>query len=156
MCQIDVCTCTRLFETMPGVQPPPRSPATLPPANQPPPSRPAALVLFHEELPPSLPCHTNPYRYLYVLPPTTHIALVSLTVPAIPRSSPPSLLRAHHTTHSFSPVFLSRRTCPFPSFPFCFHFRLPQTPVPIQPGGYDRTRGAQVREHRRGLSKRMR
>ena len=23
MCQIDVCTCTRLFETMPGVQPPP-------------------------------------------------------------------------------------------------------------------------------------
>jgi hypothetical protein len=48
MCQIDVCTCTRLFETMPGVQPPSRSPATLPTANQPPPSRPAALVLFHE------------------------------------------------------------------------------------------------------------
>lgn len=120
-------------------------------SGQPPSRRAPALP---RALPPSLPCHTNPYRYLYALPPTTHIArpLPPPANPFLPPSashialhlnsvSTASLLlpSATHTTHpllsppsrtpSFSPLYV-----PF-SFPFCFHFRLPQTPDPIHPAG---------------------
>lgn len=103
-------------------------------------------------LPPSLPCHTNPYRYLYALPPTTHIARLFLrSPPSSPFPPSPIALHlnsvstaslllpsaTHTTTHLLSPityvVFLSLYI-PF-SFPFCFHFRLPQTPDPIHPAG---------------------
>lgn len=82
MCQIDVCTCTRLFETMPGVQPPSRA-RPLPFLRPTTPVAPCSST----RLPPSLPCHTNPYRYLYALPPTTHIARLFPRPP--PRPPPP-------------------------------------------------------------------
>lgn len=74
-------------------------------SGQPPPLRPAL---------PSLPCHTNPYRYLYALPPTTHIARLFLRpdhpLPPIALHlnfvSTASLLlpsATHTTTHSFHP-----------------------------------------------------
>lgn len=64
----------------------------------------------------------------------------------------------HTTTHSFHSHHVRRPSLPFPrlfSFPFCFHFRLPQTPDPIHPAGKT-VRCRKYGEHRRGLSKRMR
>lgn len=119
MCQIDVCTCTRLFETMPGVQPPSRSPTTLSPANHP-----RRTLLFHETATILTVPHTNPYRYLYALPPTTHIARLSLSSPsarhpiALNFVSTASLLlpSATHTTATTTHSFHPSRTLSFSLF----------------------------------------
>lgn len=108
-----------------------RAIAHYPFSGQPPPSCPA---LFHEELPPSLLCHTNPY--LHVLPPTTHIAhldlpaaqaslFVSVASPLLQRTPPPPppIPFTHHVHPSLSLSLV------------LFLFRLPQTPDPIHPAG---------------------
>lgn len=121
-----------------GQHPPPRSPAC-----------------SSTRLPPSLPCHANPYRHLYVLPPTTHIAHLA-TLPSAPSSpshpvstaSPllPSTTRTTATQPTTHPPPVHPAAPPYTyaillspsvlfSFPFCFHFRLPQTPDPIHPAG---------------------
>lgn len=138
MCQIDVCTCTRLFETMPGVQPPSCSPTTLSPANHPRCTLPLALARDCHH-----PYYANLYRHLYVLPPTTHIAHFDLLSLLPPASSSLSLLREQsvtastiHNVYHHLPVRIrtpSFSSLPF-SFPFCFHFR-PQTPDPIHLAG---------------------
>lgn len=113
-------------------------------SGQPPPSRPA----LPRALPPSLPFHTNPYRYLYALPPTSPVSSSPGHLPSpialhLNSVSTASLLlpsATHTTTHSFHPSrtpSFSSLTFPYVpfSFPFCFHFRLPQTPDPIHPAG---------------------
>lgn len=109
----------------------PRPP--LSPANHPPPAA-ARLVLFL----PSLLCHTNPYRYLYVFySPTTHIAHLTF---AVTRSSPShprehGIRNAHH--HHSSPfthaILLSLR-----ERLFLFLFPLPSSSNARSnpPGGY--------------------
>lgn len=98
-------------------------------SGQPPSRRAPALP---RALPPSLPCHTNPYRYLYALPPTTHIARLFLPRPTPSSPSPlplsphialhlnsvstASLLlpsATHTTTHSFHPRHVRRPSLPF-------------------------------------------
>lgn len=66
-------------------------------------------------LPPSSPYHTNPYRYLYALPPTTHIATrlfhppghlpspIALHLNSVSTASLLLPSATHTTTHSFHP-----------------------------------------------------
>lgn len=158
MCQIDVCTCTRLFETMPGVQPPSRLLPLLRPTNQPtpsppplvpnhpsplPPSRPVALVLFHEAATIlTVPCQPLPLTYIRSATDHPHLACRPYRCRATPVNTASPLLPSttRTTIHSFPPVAYAgsssslNQTLAFLSFPFCFHFRLPQTPDPIHPG----------------------
>lgn len=111
-----------------------------PPSLPPPP--PVALY-SSTKLPPSLPCATPTLTATYTLyhrPPTS----------SFPPSSPithssPSQLCEHGVTAStirnahhhplLSPITCTILLSPYVpfSFPFCFHFRLPQTPDPIHP-----------------------
>lgn len=140
MCQIDVCTCTRLFETMPGVQPPSRSPTTLSPANHP-----RRALLFHE----AATILTVPHQPLPlpIRSTTDHPHRPSFPPPSPVTRSSPSQLCEHGVTAStirnahhhplLSPITYTVLLSPYVpfSFPFCFHFRLPQTPDPIHPAG---------------------
>lgn len=102
MCQIDVCTCTRLFETMPGVQPPSRSPATLPPPGQPAtpiaPSRSCALPRGCHHPYRAIPTLTATYTFCH-RPPTSPLpSPPQLAVTPVSAASPllPSATRNHH------------------------------------------------------------
>jgi len=93
MCQIDVCTCTRLFETMPGVQPPSPTPFS----GQPPPPRrcpPRALPSIR-----AMPTLTATYTYSIRRPPTSPVSPspspVALHLTPVASSLLPS---ATHTT----------------------------------------------------------
>lgn len=107
MCQIDVCTCTRLFETMPGVQPPSHSPTTLSPANHPR----RALLFYnaatiltvpHQPLP--LPIRsTTDHPHRPSLPPTTHPPSSPIALNSVSTASLLLPSATHTTTHSFHP-----------------------------------------------------
>lgn len=150
MCQIDVCTCTRLFETMPGVQPPsPTTPFSGRPTT---PGAAARLVLFLPRLLPSLPCHTNPYRYLPTrilfadrpahrpshLRRAVPVTLIALSISPPSPSPAPLLPPATHTTittHLLSRISillsLRRRL-----FPFLFPLPSSSNARSNPPGGY--------------------
>lgn len=78
---------------------------------------------------------------------TTHIARLFLPWPPPVTHSSPSQLCEHGVTAStirhahhhplLSPITYAILLFPYVpfSFPFCFHFRLPQTPDPIHPAG---------------------
>lgn len=142
MCQIDVCTCTRLFETMPGVQPPSPTPFS----GQPSPPLPALCSSFrscyHPYHMPYQPLLAT-YRYSIRRPPTSPISpspfpsSVALHLTSANTASPLLSSATHTITLPIS--FHARRSIYSPfasvSFPFCFHFRLPQMPDPIRPAG---------------------
>lgn len=117
-------------------------------SGQPPPSRPALPRGCHHPYR-ATPTLTATYT-LYHRPPTSPVSSSGHPLPPpSPRHpialhlnsvSTASLLlpsATHTTTHLLSPityVVLLSLYVPF-SFPFCFHFRLPQTPDPIHPAG---------------------
>lgn len=143
MCQIDVCTCTRLFETIPSVQPPSRD-RPLPflrPTISPPPRRAlrsSTRSCHHPYY--AIPTLTVTYTF-YHRPPTSPISPPAAQAsPSHPRErgvTASTIHNAHHYHPFLSPIKCSSLSLSL--FEHASHvlflFRLLQTPDPIHPAG---------------------
>lgn len=134
MCQIDVCTCTRLFETMPGVQPP--SPI-LSPANHPLSCRCPSCALPYEAA-------TVPYQPLPLpirsirRPPTSPISCSSFSSPVALHLTSVVASTIRNAHHLLSPSIRTTSYSPFSLRLFPFLFPLPSSSNARSnpPGGY--------------------